>query len=467
MRVSQKNLEDNLIEKKILIEKLKELLITDGSINSKYNEFKKIQNSWIKTGQVPRSQNVIIWNNYQHHIKNFYDYLHLNRKFKEIDLDHNLKEKEKIILNAKELLKNNDQFKAFKDFERLKKRWKFELGPVKKEKEESLEKELSSIEEILNTKRKEFESNKDSILKSNYTKKESLITEIQDLHKIEINSIKNWQEKIKTFDTLKNKIELAGPIPGKFKKTFWNNYKKVTREFYSKKNKFFKNIKNIYSENITKQNLLIEEVKRIINKDGLEKERQNVISIQKKWKLIKPVPYKANEKNWKIFKNTCDTYFQKISQNKNIESKENKEFETKQNQLIEELDKFKGKLNDLEDIIKEYLSINKINSDKEKLFFEKIKKYLIKEGINEDESQNKINEIKSKFMSNDQKKSEIYKLNLKLDKLKKDLIQQENNLLFFKDNSKENKLLNTVHLKIKNQKIEIERIINNKKNLLK
>jgi hypothetical protein len=456
LRVSQKNLEDNLIEKKILIEKLKELLITDGSINSKYNEFKKIQNSWIKTGQVPRSQNVIIWNNYQHHIKNFYDYLHLNRKFKEIDLDHNLKEKEKIILNAKELLKNNDQFKAFKDFERLKKRWKFELGPVKKEKEE-----------ILNTKRKEFESNKDSILKSNYTKKESLITEIQDLHKIEINSIKNWQEKIKTFDTLKNKIELAGPIPGKFKKTFWNNYKKVTREFYSKKNKFFKNIKNIYSENITKQNLLIEEVKRIINKDGLEKERQNVISIQKKWKLIKPVPYKANEKNWKIFKNTCDTYFQKISQNKNIESKENKEFETKQNQLIEELDKFKGKLNDLEDIIKEYLSINKINSDKEKLFFEKIKNHLIRKGINENESQNKINEMKSKFMSNDQKKSEIYKLNLKLDKLKKDLIQQENNLLFFKDNSKENKLLNTVHLKIKNQKIEIERIINNKKNLLK
>ena len=115
------------------------------------------------------------------------------------------------------------------------------------------------------------------------------------MHKIEINSIKNWQEKIKTFDTLKNKIELAGPIPGKFKKTFWNNYKKVTREFYSKKNKFFKNIKNIYSENITKQNLLIEEVKRIINKDDLEKERQNVISIQKKWKLIKPVPYKANE----------------------------------------------------------------------------------------------------------------------------------------------------------------------------
>ncbi|MDB4049891.1 DUF349 domain-containing protein [Flavobacteriaceae bacterium] len=467
MRVSQKNLEDNLIEKKILIEKLKELLITDGSINLKYNDFKKIQNSWFKIGQVPRSQNVILWNNFQHHIKNFYDYLHLHRKFKEIDLDHNLIEKEKIILNAKELLKNNDQFKASKDFERLKKRWRFELGPVKKEEKERLEKEIRSIEENLNTKRKEFESNKDSILQSNFNIKENLITEIQDLNKTEVNSIKNWQEKIKTFETLKNKIELAGPIPGKLKKTFWNNYKKVIRDFYSRKNKFFKNIKIIYSENIKKQNLLIEEVKTIVNKDDLEKERQNVISIQKKWKLIQPVPYKANEKNWKIFKNNCDKYFQKITQSKNIESKENIEFETKQNQLIKELDDFKGKLTGLEDISKKYLSINKINSDKEKLFFEKIKKYLIKEGINEDESQNKINEIKSKFMSNDQKKSEIYKLNLKLEKLKKDLTQQENNLLFFNVKSKENKLLNTVHLKIKNQKIEIERITNNKKNLLK
>ena len=46
--------------------------------------------------------------------------------------------------NAKKLITINDQFKALKDFERLKKRWKFELGPVKKENEDNLEKELKS-----------------------------------------------------------------------------------------------------------------------------------------------------------------------------------------------------------------------------------------------------------------------------------------------------------------------------------
>ena len=121
----------------------------------------------------------------------------------------------------------------------------------------------------------------------------------------------------------------------------------------------------------------------------------------------------------------------------------------------------------MENIFKEYFSVNKISSENEKIFFEKIKTQLIKQGLKEEESQNKLNEMKSKFMSEDQKNSEVYKLNLKLDKLKKELTQQENNLLFFNDKSKENKLLKSVHLKIENQKLEIEKIINTKKKLLK
>jgi len=467
LKLSQKNLDDNLVEKKLLIEKLKELLNTDGSINDKYNKFKKIQNSWFKIGNVPRSQDLIIWNNFQHHIKNFYDYLHLNRKFKEIDLDHNLKEKEKIIFSAKKLINSNDQYKAFRDFERFKKRWKFELGPVKKENKEKLEKEIRNIEEILNNKRKEFELNKDAILSLNYNTKNKLVNDIEGLYQTDSNSIKDWQEKIKTFESIKKNIEDTGPIPRKLKKSFWNNYKKVVREFYSTKNIFFKKIKKVYTENLSKQNSLINEIINISSKDDLEKERQNVISIQKQWKLIKPVPYKANEKNWKNFKNSCDLFFQKISQNKNLKTKENKQFELKQNKLIEDVEKFSGELVGLEKIFEEYFLNNKLSSEKEKIFFDKIKTQLIKQGLKEEESQNKLNEMKSKFMSYDQKKSEVYKLNLRLDKLKKDLTQQENNLLFFNDKSKKNKLLKTVHLKIKNQKLEIEKLIIEKNKLIK
>ena len=131
------------------------------------------------------------------------------------------------------------------------------------------------------------------------------------------------------------------------------------------------------------------------------------------------------------------------------------------------MEKFSGELVGLEKIFEEYFLNNKLSSEKEKIFFDKIKTQLIKQGLKEEESQNKLNEMKSKFMSYDQKKSEVYKLNLRLDKLKKDLTKQENNLLFFNDKSKENKLLKTVHLKIKNQKLEIEKLIIEKNKLLK
>ena len=280
--VNKFNVDQNLIEKENLIERLKNLIHEDTNISNKYNEFKKIQNSWFKIGPVPRSKNGIVWNNFQHHVKNFYDYLHLNRKFKEIDLIHNLKEKEKIIQHSKKLIDLNDKFKASKDFERLKKRWKFELGPSGKENDEKLNSEFFEIEKIILENRKDFDENKESILAENHEKKLKLISEIHDLVSTETDSVKLWQKKINDFEKIKKTIENIGPIPRKFKKTFWNEYKNSVRQFYSKKNVFFKKLKKIYTSNIQIQNQLIEEVETILNGEDLEKNRSQIISIQKK-----------------------------------------------------------------------------------------------------------------------------------------------------------------------------------------
>jgi hypothetical protein len=69
-------------------------------------------------------------------------------------------------------------------------------------------------------------------------------------------------------------------------------------------------------------------------------------------------------------------------------------------------------------------------------------------------------------MSSDQINEEINTINQRLDVLKKELVQQENNLSFFNEESKENKLLEKVHRKIDKNKIEIENLNKMKKSLL-
>ena len=460
------NINQNLVEKELLIDRLKNLINDNISVSKKYQEFKKIQNSWFKIGPVPRTKSKIIWNNFRHHIKNFYDYLHLNRKFKEIDLEHNRIQKEKILLHAKNLINSNDKIKIWKDFQRLKKRWNYELGPVEKKFEKELNRELEEIEIEINKSKKHFEENRDSILEKNYDDIIVLLEKGKSLFEDKTESLKSWQRRISDFEKIKRQILNSGPIPKKSNKKFWTDYKKLIKEFYSQKNSFFKNLKNVYSDNIQKQFSLINEVEKILDNENPESFRSQIISIQKKWKLIKPVPYKVNKKNWHDFKSKCDIFFRKLNEKKNFNSKELIKSNEKQESIIEKLNSFSGKQKDLEKIIENFILIGVSNSKNEKIFYDKINSLFLNLGLNNLEIEKLITEIKTKCMSSDQINEEINTINQRLDVLKKELVQQENNLSFFNKESKENKLLEKVHRKIDKNKIEIENLNKMKKSLL-
>ena len=460
------NTNQNLVEKEILIDRLKNLINDDISISKKYQELKKIQSFWFKIGPVPRTKSKIVWNNFQHHIKNFYDYLHLNRKFKEIDLEHNRIQKEKILLHAKDLINSNDKIKIWKDFQRLKKRWNYELGPVEKKFEKELNSELEVIENEINKSKKYFEENRDSILEKNYNNIIILFEKGKSLIQDKSESLKSWQRRIRDFEKIKRQILNSGPIPKKSNKKFWTDYKKLIKEFYSQKNSFFKNLKNVYSDNIQKQFSLINEVEKILDNENPESFRSQIISIQKKWKLIKPVPYKINKKNWLDFKSKCDIFFRKLNEKKNFNSKELIKSNEKQESIIEKLNSFSGKQKDLEKIIENFILIGVSSSKNEKIFYSKINSLFLNLGLNNLEIEKLITEIKAKCMSSDQINEEINTINQRLDVLKKELVQQENNLSFFNEESKENKLLEKVHRKIDKNKIEIENLNKMKKSLL-
>ncbi|MDA8758374.1 DUF349 domain-containing protein, partial [Flavobacteriaceae bacterium] len=86
----------NLDRKLEIIESLKELINIDENINTIYKKFKNLQDSWHKTGPVPRAQSNNVWQTYKHHTEIFYDFLHLNRELRDLDFKHNYEEKIKI-----------------------------------------------------------------------------------------------------------------------------------------------------------------------------------------------------------------------------------------------------------------------------------------------------------------------------------------------------------------------------------
>ena len=110
----EKSQQKNLALRKSLIEELKGLIGVDRPISDTYKQFKDLQARWRESGHVPQSEANNIWKTYHHHVGIFYDFLHLNREFRELDYKYNYEEKIKIIEEVEEMAKMDNIQKAFR-----------------------------------------------------------------------------------------------------------------------------------------------------------------------------------------------------------------------------------------------------------------------------------------------------------------------------------------------------------------
>ena len=144
-----------------LIESFRGLLTVEEDISNTLKTFKSLQQEWFDCGPIPKSDYDMVWQTYRHHVENFYDYLDLNREFRDLDFKYNYDQKLRIIAQAQKLAALEDQNLAFKELQKLHKIWKEDIGPVAKEHREPLWQTFSEVTKIIHDKRQEFYQNRD------------------------------------------------------------------------------------------------------------------------------------------------------------------------------------------------------------------------------------------------------------------------------------------------------------------
>ena len=78
--------------------------------------------------------------------------MHLDKEARDLDLKHNLEQKQLIIAKAKRI-ERNDVMKAFRELQLLHRVWKEEIGPVDREHREAIWNEFSEITKQMHDKR--------------------------------------------------------------------------------------------------------------------------------------------------------------------------------------------------------------------------------------------------------------------------------------------------------------------------
>jgi len=458
----EKSFQNNLVIRKNLIEELKGLIGIDQPISDTYKQFKDLQARWRESGHIPRADVNNIWKTYHHHVGIFYDFLHLNRDFRELDYKYNYEEKLKIIEQAEALGKMDNIQKAFRNLQELHKRWKDELGPIAKEHGEKLWDRFSEATKVIHEKRQFFQKNQTEIYKANYEKKKTIIAQMEQLAEIEIKTHNEMQKMIRDMESLRTSFFECGHVSRSDNAEIWAMFKGVMRLFGRKRNTFYKSLKRDYSENFKQRMELVKQAEVFLQTEDFAATTPKVISLQKKWKEMGPVSRIQNDKAWKLFRKACNDYFALLDDRKNkLSEGEQQAFEEK-DKLLKKLQSEEGlDRTSIDQLIEEWTKIgsvgqktNQINSE----FIAAIENAL--KHLEEDKESIAAFKyrLKLKLMGDRTEliQKERSQIKQRLDKAKQEYIQLETNMEFFTKSSSENPLVNKVMKDLEKQKKVID-----------
>ena len=459
----EKQLKENLEKRNVLIDELKALIV-NADPKTMYNEFQEIQKRWKAIGAVSKTKYNDTWKTYHHHVERFYDLLHLNKDFRELDFKHNLEEKLKLITRAEALNEITDVNVAFKELQEVHRLWKEEIGPVGKEHREDVWGKFSEATKKIHDKRHQYFKELKSKYQVMIDAKLEVIAEINAFDTSNNKSHNDWQKSIVEIEKLRKKYFDIGKLPYNKSEAVWQEFKAATKKFNSSKNVFYKGEKSAQNDNLKKKMELVELAESIKDSEDWNEATNTMKRIQSDWKKIGHVPRKFSDDIWKRFKNACNYYFDRLHAQKNEQNKEQLAVVESKKEFIEQIKVSENlTLENVQESIVKWRELGSLPRNARHLD-EKFNKAIDAHLGNLNMSRSDIemmkfkNTVETYLAQEDFRKldSEQYFIRKKIDESVRDMQQLENNLSFISNATEDNPLVQNVRKGIQKFKDQLD-----------
>ncbi|MPQ46308.1 DUF349 domain-containing protein [Marinifilum sp. N1E240] len=305
--------EENLKKKYQIIEDIKDLVNRKEAFDKTFHEFRELQKKWHETGMVPQQALKNLWDNYHHHVENFYDYIKINKELRDLDLKKNMTSKIRLCEEAEKLLNETSAVKAFNTLQKYHEQWR-EIGPVPRDEKENLWARFKESTTIINKKHQEFYEGLKSEQKVNLEKKAVLCEKAEEIANRKIDSHKDWNATSKEIIDLQKEWRTIGFAPKKDNNRIYQRFRAACDLYFDRKREFYLVLKEKLNENLVKKQELCKTAESLQDSDDWKVTTDRLITIQKQWKTIGPVPRKVSEDLWVRFRAACDKFFNNKSE---------------------------------------------------------------------------------------------------------------------------------------------------------
>jgi len=302
--------EQNLKTKLAIIDELKELVDSDETLNNTFAKFRELQQRWKETGPVPLQRVKDLWETYNLHVENFYNFIKINKELRDLDLKKNYESKVLLCEQAEALVLEPSVVEAFHKLQKLHDEWR-ETGPVANEFKESLWERFKAASSRINRRHQEhFEALKAEQVK-NLELKTELCAAAEELCAQPMTALKEWNRASERLLQIQKTWKTIGFAPKKDNNRIYERFRTACNRFFESKRSFYAAVKAEMEHNLELKNELCEAAEALASSEEWKKTTDELIALQARWKQIGAVSRRHSDAVWKRFRAACDRFFER------------------------------------------------------------------------------------------------------------------------------------------------------------
>ena len=302
--------EQNLQVKLGIIEELKELVDSDETINHTFTKFRELQQRWKETGLVPQQHVKDLWETYNLHVENFYNFIKINKELRDLDLKKNYEQKTALCEQAEALVLEPSVVEAFRKLQKLHDEWR-ETGPVANEYKEALWERFKEDSSRINKQHQAyFEQIKTEQLR-NLDLKTELCNAVEELAAQPFSTRKEWNRASDRLLEIQKTWKTIGFAPKKDNNRIYERFRTACDGFFETKRAFYASLKSEMDHNLLMKQEICEAAEALQQSEEWKKTTDELIALQARWKQIGAVPRRYSDQVWKRFRSACDRFFER------------------------------------------------------------------------------------------------------------------------------------------------------------
>lgn len=467
MTTLEQSKEENLKNKLQIIEELKALVEAGETVGQTFPAFRELQQRWKETGPVPQANIKEVWETYNLHVENFYNFVKINKELRDLDLQRNLEAKTALCEAAEALAGEESVVAAFHKLQDLHEQWR-EIGPVASEHKESIWDRFKEASSRINRQHQEYFEGIKEEQKKNLALKSELCEKAEALSTEMLTSRKEWNKASERLIEIQKVWKTIGFAPKKDNTKIYERFRQACDKFFELKRSFYEGIKSEMEHNLQLKIEICEAAEAIQDSEQWKKSSDELIALQKRWKNIGPVSRRHSDAVWKRFRAACDHFFARKSEHFASVDAEHADNLAKKTALLEEIESFDitgGNIEDIKEFQRRWSEIGyvpiKEKDALQKRYRAAIDKLfaVLRSGDRErgvERFRNKISGMKGQGGKLRNERDRLYN---KVKQLESDIATLENNIGFFSRSKGAEALIRDVENKIERAKQEMAETI--------